>query len=309
MKKKLFTLIELILVVFILGLIASSALLVVDNQDGQERYDESKRRLTQIRYALLGKDEALSSESYKISGYLADMGDTPASISDLLNKPASATDWTYNSTLGFGTGWRGPYINSFDESFTDGWGHSFKDSDNNDWDGAEVNGDLEIIAFNQDGSKGGIEYSRDLTLEIPQSTYKNSGVLNFDITLINESGAAISESYQLMILYPDANLPTNFTTDNWSGLNSKFQSEETQSVNLQTASPDNRGTYSFTLDEELIHRKLRIFLVQPGAVGTSLQDKIINNPDSNGDGNPDRYDHIHLYPQDLTNLKYTFRIK
>ena len=119
MNQKLFTLIELILVIFILGLVASSALLVVDNQDGQERFDESKRRLTQIRYALIGKDEAINNDSFRISGYLADMGEAPVSISDFSEKPASATEWAYNSILGFGSGWRGPYINSFDRPLKD----------------------------------------------------------------------------------------------------------------------------------------------------------------------------------------------
>ena len=41
MKK--FTLLELILVVLILGLVSSSALLVVDTQDNQLRYDETKK--------------------------------------------------------------------------------------------------------------------------------------------------------------------------------------------------------------------------------------------------------------------------
>lgn len=313
MKKNSFTLLELILVVLILGLISSSALLIVDNQDGQQRYDESKRRLAQIRYALIGKDDAISNETTKISGYMADMGEVPTGIADLLVKPAAASVWTYNSILGFGSGWRGPYINTFDEEFKDGWGFDFRDPDENIWDGAEASGDINIISYNEDGEEGGIDYARDLKLEIPNSSYKSLQVNKFKITVINETGAAFNDDLQLLILFPDDNLPTNFSTDAWLDLDAKFKSAEIHNVSLQTTSPNDQTELDFTISQDLIFRKLRVFLVRPNETGTSIQDKIVNNPDlepvGSPDGNPDRFDHIHLYPLDLTTPSFTFRIK
>ncbi|MCM8527639.1 MAG: type II secretion system protein GspG [Lentisphaeraceae bacterium] len=317
MKKNSFTLLELILVVLILGLISSSALLIVDNQDGQQRYDESKRRLAQIRYALIGKDDAISNETTKISGYMADMGEVPTGIADLLVKPAAASVWTYNSILGFGSGWRGPYINTFDEEFKDGWGFDFRDPDENIWDGAEASGDINIISYNENGEEGGIDYARDLKLEIPASVYKSPAPLQFTITVINETGAPHSGEYQLLCLYPDddipLNQPNNFFSSAWLDLDAKFKSSEVHTVSLQTSSPDDRIVLSFTLNQELIFRKLRVFLVRPNEAGASIQEKIVNNPDLEPavtpDGNPDRFDHIFLYSRDLTTPSFTFRIK
>ena len=52
--KKTFTLLEVLLVTLILGLMASTALLVVDSSDDQLRHEENADRLQSIRYALVG---------------------------------------------------------------------------------------------------------------------------------------------------------------------------------------------------------------------------------------------------------------
>ena len=62
MKK--FTLLELLLVILILGLISSSALLIVDTQDNQLRYDETKRRLKEISYAITGPSQNITLNNY-----------------------------------------------------------------------------------------------------------------------------------------------------------------------------------------------------------------------------------------------------
>lgn len=302
MKK--FTLVELILVVLILGLISSSALLVVDTQDSQIRYEETKRRLEQIDLALLGNQWHTFNNQVQISGYLADTGSTPSSLQDLISKPSLIENWAYNEILGFGSGWRGPYITSFNSEFRDGWGYTFKGLDNSDWDGIESDGSFNIRSFGEDNNENGSDYERDISLSIPKTKYQNDTSIVFSINVINNAlnDITTTDNIRLLVFYPDSELPTNFDIDEWGDLNeTKFLCEE--EYDDITLLKNESTVLNFTLNQELIYRKVRLLLVniKDGSSATqTLSEKIVSDEET--------YVHAILNPYSAAVTTQTLRV-
>lgn len=135
-NRRAFTLVELLVVVFILAAIAASASTLVDGAHDQARFDDNAVRLSMLRRAVAGSDDP----SAAISGYMADVGKLPSSLRDLLRRPPAVLAYTTSHTThtttpptaaltGVGSGWRGPYLRASQRSdgnaeFADGWGNS-----------------------------------------------------------------------------------------------------------------------------------------------------------------------------------------
>jgi type II secretory pathway pseudopilin PulG len=125
------TLIELLLVLFILSAVAASAASFVEKADDQLRYDDTKQRVRALRSAVLG--EASGELRDRRAGFVADMGRLPASLSELLERgalPAYALDppglLGAAPPTGLGFGWRGSYLASLPradgtQAYPDGW--------------------------------------------------------------------------------------------------------------------------------------------------------------------------------------------
>ena len=130
-RVKAFTLIEMLLVVFLIGLVASSMILVVDNKDDQNRHDETILRYKNIRDAIIGSHHINLNGSPQINGFIADMGRLPANLDELitLSDPELITPQTIGNGKIQGAllshGWCGPYLSIFNQQFTDGWGGGF----------------------------------------------------------------------------------------------------------------------------------------------------------------------------------------
>jgi prepilin-type N-terminal cleavage/methylation domain-containing protein len=117
------TLVELLVVVFILAAIAATAVSFVDNADQQTRYDDTKTRLAAIRAAVAGRPDRSVNGEPDVAGFVADMGRLPASMQELLERGAlppfsAASD----------AGWRGPYLTPLPDRdgvlrYTDGFGN------------------------------------------------------------------------------------------------------------------------------------------------------------------------------------------
>ena len=80
-KQSGFTLLELVLVMFIIALVASTPLLFIDEQDQQLRYEETKQKLDQIRKALYR--EMSYTGSPVLSGFIVNNGHLPSTDADL----------------------------------------------------------------------------------------------------------------------------------------------------------------------------------------------------------------------------------
>lgn len=140
-----FTLLEMLLVIFLMALVASTGLLLTEGVETQAKYDDTKRRLEMIRIAIVGDPTRTVNGGPEISGFVADMGRLPLCLAELLELgdevlPATSprtfaspcddtvtiSEWTLNADTGIGLGWRGPYLQVLPESsgnlrFRDGY--------------------------------------------------------------------------------------------------------------------------------------------------------------------------------------------
>lgn len=139
-----FTLLEMVLVLFLIGLLASAGLLFTEGVEDQAKYDETKRRMELIRKAIIGDPTRTINGGPEISGFAADMGRLPECIKELLiNKTCDDSEieeWAVNTDTGIGFGWRGPYIPVIADRdgqirFRDGYGNvdTEFDQDNKDF--------------------------------------------------------------------------------------------------------------------------------------------------------------------------------
>ncbi|WP_415906126.1 type II secretion system protein [Neptuniibacter sp. QD72_48] len=152
-----FTLLELVLVMLIIGLVASTPLVFIDNQDNQLRYDETLDKMELLRKSILMQS------SYRnqpvLSGFVIDNGVLPPASATLSQDPTelqpliSKGDWSEESGKNWADfdalephinlggpsvdasnypqlkGYRGHYLNSgldSNKEFLDGWGIAFE---------------------------------------------------------------------------------------------------------------------------------------------------------------------------------------
>ena len=130
-----FTLLEMVLVLFLIGLLASAGLLFTEGVEDQAKYDETKRRMELIRKAIIGDATRTINGAPEVSGFAADMGRLPECIREVIVSEkcdgTSQDPWAIDPDTGFGYGWRGPYI----QTIADRKGEfRFRDGYNNDDD-------------------------------------------------------------------------------------------------------------------------------------------------------------------------------
>ncbi len=106
-----FTLLELLLVVFILAAVAATSMSLVDRQDQQLRYDVTKARMETIRSAVVGPEGAAARGA---AGFVADVGRFPSDATELLSLPAGMASFTFDvngpEPTHVACGWNGPYV-------------------------------------------------------------------------------------------------------------------------------------------------------------------------------------------------------
>jgi len=184
-RAKGFTLLEMLLVVFLMGMLAVAATAMVDNADEQQRFELTRSRLQQIRHAIVGDTSRTLNGEPVISGFVADMGRLPESIEELVELPAAGTEWRamdITHVIGLSTvvagqlygGSRGPYLDVMAETsgvraFRDGWGNPDEVGKESDFgwavtlSGTAPNHDaISIKSYGSDGQPGGAgAYSND----------------------------------------------------------------------------------------------------------------------------------------------------
>lgn len=132
-----FTLVELLLILFLLGSLALVTTAIVDGIDEQSRFDQTKSRLEQIRRAVIGDTSRTLNGQPDVRGFVVDMGRLPANLRELVAQggmpawglSAVSTTGVSSVTIELPGGWRGPYLEtspSFDGTpkFRDGWSNS-----------------------------------------------------------------------------------------------------------------------------------------------------------------------------------------
>jgi len=163
------SLIEVIIILAVLAVLV--ALLVpssVQVLTGARR-DTTLDEMENLQIAMIGDPNLKNSGVRSSFGYIGDMGNLPATLDDLLTQGAQPA-YAFNSSLGVGAGWRGPYITLGPGS--DAESHK-KDAFGNDYtyDGTDyVNGqgqtvDAKLVTLGADGVAGGTGNDEDVTLE------------------------------------------------------------------------------------------------------------------------------------------------
>jgi|WetSurMetagenome_2_1015567.scaffolds.fasta_scaffold28614_3 prepilin-type N-terminal cleavage/methylation domain-containing protein len=176
------SLIELLVVIAILAAISGMVIALTDNMDSRGRYDESARRLSEIRSAILGPDAVSTSGDLLAGGYLQDTGWLPDAADDLIRPPEISPGTpmpklAYDATWKTWFGWRGPYLTAppvrkaGGSLLYDGWGNDFTGwfaitGSMKAWEIPRLQGDYPIRSLGSDnladgaGDKTGV-YERD----------------------------------------------------------------------------------------------------------------------------------------------------
>ncbi|MCK4858603.1 MAG: prepilin-type N-terminal cleavage/methylation domain-containing protein [candidate division Zixibacteria bacterium] len=113
-----FTLIEIVVVIVIMGIIATVALRSIDKTLETTKTENTKREMEQLTYAIAGNPNLYTNGMRTDFGYVGDIGAMPPNLDALVTNPGSYSTW------------KGPYMsNSFSESSTDykldAWGKAY----------------------------------------------------------------------------------------------------------------------------------------------------------------------------------------
>ena len=193
-----FTLIELMVSLIIMAAIATVLVQSSAGLQDQSRYDQTVDRVNQIKQAALNTQTVNGVPI--VSGFVADIGRLPNSISELLSYipcsdhvsttqaacTANTATWTNlwqkdtTSVSGLGYGWNGPYIQttqspSSDYAFTDGWGNTIGgDNVYYGWRNySTANNYLTLQSYGSDGLQSPSN-TTDYTADYPSASCSNS---------------------------------------------------------------------------------------------------------------------------------------
>jgi len=168
------TLLELLIVVFILAALAASAVSLTGEADGQARQTLTTSRRQQVREAIVGPARQVDQRPV-LTGFVADMGRLPRNVQELLAPPAEGTHlFAHNATYAASAGWRGPYLRGTWEAnaatsspaFRDGWStvSQTDDATNYGWQVVLDVSDgtyFDLISYGRDGVAGGVGLDTD----------------------------------------------------------------------------------------------------------------------------------------------------
>jgi len=212
-----FTLIELILVIVLLGILAALTANLLANSLDQSRFDDTFKEMNDLSKAMVGNPDLVNAGVRSDFGFVGDMGGLPTSLTQLLTQ-GTLPAWTvYDTDLGTGTGWRGPYLETKqDDSGTylatlDGWGNPY----------AYNAATGQVTSYGSDGAPGGSGFAADLT--VPETSQTTTGSVNGRV--LDQVGNPV-RSTTVTIRHPDPASPGNPTDT--------------------TAITDSNGNFSFT---------------------------------------------------------------
>jgi len=179
-----FTLLEMLLVIFLMALVASTGLMLTEGVEDQSKYDETKRRMELIRKAIVGDPTRTVNGGPEISGFVADMGRLPECLVELLalgdeilpatnprtfkspcDDTVTITEWNLDTNSGLGGGWRGPYVQTLPDAdglkrFRDGYEND-DGSVNFGWQFSDATSEIRVQSAGTNGVFDGITPSDD----------------------------------------------------------------------------------------------------------------------------------------------------
>ena len=162
-----FTLVEMLVVLAIIGMMASVAAGIYAGVRDQAEYEATVRVMEEIKKAIMG-DNAPCLRGVDISGYVADMGNLPPLNEDgqpeSLWKRMSRPAHVYSNEARIWAGWNGPYIREpASGCLTDGWGNGLH---------FQLHaGSFMITSYGADKKPGGAGFDEDLQIIIRKRDY------------------------------------------------------------------------------------------------------------------------------------------
>lgn len=230
-----FTLVEVLVVLFILGSLSLLATFSIDGLNEQSRFDDTKTRLQQIKKAIIGDVGRTLNGEAEISGYVADMGRLPLDIQELVVQDGQA-DWGLSAvtasdispavTISLGAGWRGPYIDTLPESdgarrFRDGWGNGDLSDVNFGWQYSanDISG-VSVQSFGADGLSGvstdpifDVDYP-DTNVKLIESADYTVSLNGITVQMNKPIAAGLADDLVLRVYYVDDGVISSATSDN-----------------------------------------------------------------------------------------------
>ena len=124
-----FTFAEILIVVAIMGIIASVALKNLGKTDDRVKYESSLAELEALKLAIIGDENALRNGERVNFGFVGDIGALPATLDALVSRGSLGLS-TLDTLKLIAYGWNGPYVDppfSLDAAGfkTDGWGNEY----------------------------------------------------------------------------------------------------------------------------------------------------------------------------------------
>jgi len=167
-NQKGFSLVELLMVIIVVGVMATMTLSTVGGNKDAQRYELTMRKMEAIRVAAIG-DQSLDKQGRRANfGYVGDWGSLPTSLTNLTTAQTPA--WSYNSTYGFGAGWKGPYVSTQFTGETpvtqDAWGNNFV------W--TPGGSPPSLTSYGADGAAGGTVYDKDIVMNFPTNLWRGN---------------------------------------------------------------------------------------------------------------------------------------
>jgi general secretion pathway protein G len=115
-----FTLIELVVIILVLGIVASVAIPKFGQLAESAKVNATKDEMGRLKAAIIG---ATGPDGIPRGGYEIDVGFVPNQLPDLVAKPDSVSAWDKF----IGRGWNGPYIDSAGGAYlTDAWDSTYQ---------------------------------------------------------------------------------------------------------------------------------------------------------------------------------------
>jgi prepilin-type N-terminal cleavage/methylation domain-containing protein len=176
-----YSFIELIVVIVIVGIIASVAMRSLRGANDVAKVELTKQRLEKIANAIAGNPSLVSGGSRTSFGYVGDVGALPANLDALVANPGGYTTW------------RGPYI--VDELTPDGSNSRFK------LDGwgqtLSYSGGVSVVS-----NGGGTAITRAIAASISSLLHNQVAVTITDLNLV-PPGSIYRDSVKALLAIPD----------------------------------------------------------------------------------------------------------